>query len=141
MRFGENHLTNEETIERLLRYQECHWVHPLTCNEDNCYCDLIPEIINDIVLLVCPACGYQQSTYPEVCLNVDLTDEKNDPIKMFKDYQYELESNSFDIMFKLFGNNVKATFDLKDVETKSRSRVKEWAENLFKSQAPYPKEQ
>jgi hypothetical protein len=63
----------EELVHRVRLWQCNPLVHPLTCAADSCHDLLRPEIRRDdgggdIVVLICPTCGFIQSWIPSVVL-------------------------------------------------------------------------
>lgn len=67
--------------EFIQEYQQCGWVHPLTCGENSKHKVLEPRIsvnrfLVDNLVLVCPDCGYTQTHIPESIYKIDI---ENDP--------------------------------------------------------------
>ena len=66
-------MTNKEKIEAIKKWQECDFVHPLTCGKDICDGILLPvedKIVGDIIL-ICPICDYSQVYVPEMIYHFD----------------------------------------------------------------------
>lgn len=72
-------MTNTEKIAKILSWQSCGFVHPLTCNggvlprehQKDHTVDLMPEEREGEVVLVCPSCGRIQDWVPEVVYQYD----------------------------------------------------------------------
>jgi hypothetical protein len=60
----ESRLSNEEKVELINEYQNLGCVHPLTCGKDSTHADLIPQIRDGRVVLVCKNCSYVQEGAP-----------------------------------------------------------------------------
>ena len=66
-------LTNAEIIEAVERYQNCSFVHPLTCGNEKCREILKAAERDGKVVLVCPACGLVQTDIPSIIIRSGLT--------------------------------------------------------------------
>jgi len=70
-------------INKILEWQKCEWVHPLTCGNDECRTNLIPSMLTNMeVVLTCPNCCYQQDWVPDGVLYSDVATV--DPLGEFK---------------------------------------------------------
>lgn len=57
---------DDDTRAALRAWQECTWVHPLTCGECSSSLPMVPEKRG----LVCPSCFHVQEGVPAVCLTL-----------------------------------------------------------------------
>ena len=64
--------TNKEKIEAIKRWQNCEYVHPLTCDNDSNHKLLIAKEINKEVILICKDCNYKQNFIPDPVLKIDI---------------------------------------------------------------------
>jgi len=68
-------MNNQEKIEAIKKWQNCGFVHPLTCGRDKCEEKLEPieNYITDEISLICPKCGYEQGeiSIPSVVFHID----------------------------------------------------------------------
>ena len=71
-------MKNKEKIEVITRYQDCDFVHSLTCGNDSKHSLLVAKVLRRRVYLVCPDCGYEQR------LRDDLLDCCNGILKNIK---------------------------------------------------------
>jgi len=62
---GCDKLKLEEKIEAIKKYQECDYVHPLTCGNDSSHELLKPLQIAGKLCLICPSCDYVQEYIPD----------------------------------------------------------------------------
>ena len=63
-------MTNQEIIEAVRRWQGSGLVHPLTCGNESRHGNLAPVEFERTVVLICPACDYQQRTIPQIVLKM-----------------------------------------------------------------------
>lgn len=71
-------------IQLIDRYQQCDWVHHLTCGEDSTHPKLIPRVgPNGICELYCPAqaCSFRQPVTVDMLLRVGGLLKQGDPKK------------------------------------------------------------
>ncbi|HUS49306.1 MAG TPA: hypothetical protein VMZ91_04030 [Candidatus Paceibacterota bacterium] len=67
-------MNNQEKIEAIKKWQNCGFVHPLTCGRDKCEEKLEPieNYITDEISLICPKCkDYIQEHIPEIVYNIN----------------------------------------------------------------------
>ena len=64
-------LTAEEIVEKVRRYQEGEYFHPLTCGNDSSHSLLVAEDHGGKVVLVCTDCDYVQGWIPESIVKAD----------------------------------------------------------------------
>lgn len=50
----------DRAVAFITKWQNSSFVHPLTCGDDSNHEPLIPFVEDNLVLLSCPTCGYQQ---------------------------------------------------------------------------------
>ena len=62
---------NEKLLSSIKKYQNCIYVHPLTCGTDSNHSLLEGRILNGNVVLVCPDCDYIQEWVPDIVNYVD----------------------------------------------------------------------
>jgi hypothetical protein len=63
-------LTNREKVDKIKKYQDCPFVHPLTCGNDSNHSNLKGIILKGEVVLFCPDCDYRQEWVPEIVYSV-----------------------------------------------------------------------
>jgi hypothetical protein len=70
-------MTNEEieTMEAIRKYQNCDYLHPLTCGNDSRHALLKPIEKDGKIILVCPDCDYVQNWHPEVEMLKTMTND------------------------------------------------------------------
>lgn len=64
-------MDNLVIVNKVLTWQNAGYFHPLTCGNEECRCDLLPEIKGSEVRLCCPECDYTQDV-PEFLLDFDI---------------------------------------------------------------------
>jgi len=64
-------MTNQEIIEKINRYQNNPYVHPLTCGNNSLHSDLIAKELDGKVVLSCSNCDYIQTEIPDITLIVN----------------------------------------------------------------------
>ncbi|MHA1469070.1 MAG: hypothetical protein ACTSSP_00765 [Candidatus Asgardarchaeia archaeon] len=67
-------LSHKEIVEKIQQWQNCPFVHELTCRDSNCDGILIPKISDAThlsVYLKCPKCSYTQSHVPEMVFHTN----------------------------------------------------------------------
>ncbi len=64
--------TNADRIRAIKKWQECGYVHPLTCGGEDCRADLEPVEFDNAIVLECPACGKVQLKIPLFLLDPGL---------------------------------------------------------------------
>ena len=62
----------QEVVDRVNTWQTAENVHPLTCLNDSSHTALVPEVKDNVVVLVCKDCGYEQDFIPPVVLGLDM---------------------------------------------------------------------
>ena len=72
-------MTKEEKIKKINQWQDCKYVHPLTCGNNASHKLLYPVETDDDIILLCYDCDYQQNFIPETIFKIDLTNY--DPLK------------------------------------------------------------
>lgn len=79
-------MTAHDKIKKVNEWQECKYVHELTCANKSTHQPLVAmhNNIDNTAFLRCPTCGYVQIYIPEVVLKADVNKiiEEND--KLFK---------------------------------------------------------
>ena len=72
-------MDNKEIIEKIQKWQEAQYIHPLTC--DKCSSMLKAIERNDKIILICTNenCDYEQENIPEVMTYTDV--ENLNPFK------------------------------------------------------------
>ena len=75
-------MNNKEIIEKIKKWQNCSFLHPLTCGNDSNHKILIPKETNDKVILICEDCDYTQKFIPNAIFKID-TDEYSKKINNF----------------------------------------------------------
>ena len=66
----------EDKIKRIKEWQNCSFVHPLTCGNDSSHGLLTPFVDDDKLKLKCPDCEYIQEHIPEVCFDEEFLREQ-----------------------------------------------------------------
>ena len=65
-------MTNQEKIEKINKWQNSFAVHPLTCRNNSNHKNLIPQEVNDNIILKCEDCDYTQEKFPEIIFKIDI---------------------------------------------------------------------
>jgi hypothetical protein len=66
-------MDNKEIIRKVEEYQNCGYVHSLTCGNDSKHRNLVAKVMNSTVVLICLDCDYVQSNIPEHVLRPNLS--------------------------------------------------------------------
>lgn len=61
----------QKKIYRILKWQSCGFVHPLTCGKNSEHI-LKPKEKDGDVILICPDCDYVQNHVPDVVYETDI---------------------------------------------------------------------
>jgi len=75
-------MTNQEIIEKIKKWQNNEFLHPLTCGNNSNHKILIPKEIDNKVILICEDCDYTQTFIPKAVFKID-TDEYSKKINNF----------------------------------------------------------
>ena len=69
-------MTNQEIIEKVFKWQNAGFVHPLTCPNESRHHNLEAKELAGKVVLHCPDCDYVQKYIPEEILSNYVEDMK-----------------------------------------------------------------
>lgn len=85
-------MKNKEKIAAIKEWQNCPYVHPLTCGNNSLHENLVPIEIKGKIVLICPECDYQQTHIPDidwsyVTIQRELMDKiANNPQEFYNEY-------------------------------------------------------
>lgn len=60
--------TTEEVINKIIDWQENQMLHSITCGNNSSHLALHPKLKNDVVILYCLDCDYEQIKIPTCVL-------------------------------------------------------------------------
>ena len=65
---------NTEIMVKIREWQNCPYVHQMTCGNDSTHGLLEPVDRDGDVILICPDCDYEQDWIPDVVADTDVRD-------------------------------------------------------------------
>ena len=65
-------MNNKKIIEKVNKWQNADWLHPLTCGNNSNHKILQPIEKNNKIILKCLDCNYEQEYIPSVILRMDI---------------------------------------------------------------------
>ena len=78
-------MTIKEKIEAITKWQNCKFVHPLTCGSKDCnHIPLKPIEKEGKVVLICKDCDYEQEYLPIYVLKADIDKIEKNTNKILK---------------------------------------------------------
>jgi len=59
-----------QLVDDIRFFQRFGMFHEMTCGVDSQHALLAPKVVDDVVSLVCPICGYEQNHIPDLVIGI-----------------------------------------------------------------------